>query len=161
MACTTFPLAPAATPAPRSLRLWVTLGVASVFTFAYGAFVTLEAARAVREGGLALHIVGFGLAVLACVGGWGALSRHAWGLSLALVAARGNLFLLSSAILLAVWDEWAGMNSPGGDPLVGLAALGAFQAAALLLALHTGREGERLVRHGSGRTRTSFAATDR
>ena len=161
MACTSFPLAPPAAPSHRSLRLWITLGAVTIFTVAYGVFVALEAVRAVREGGLALHVVGFGLAVLACVGGWGALARRAWGLSLALVAARGNLFLLSSAILLALWDEWAGMDSSGGDPLVALAALGAFQAAALLLAVHTGhgREGPAHVR--SGHTRSSFAAMDR
>lgn len=136
MACTSFPeaLAPASRR-PRRLGLGVSVVAMSVLTLAYGWFVLSEMARPARDGGVALLVVGLGLALLACAGGWGALRGQAWGLSLGALAARGNLFLLGSAIALTAWDEWAGLASGAAEaPLVALAAFGAAQAATLLLA---------------------------
>jgi hypothetical protein len=144
MACTSFSetLPPARRPR-RPFPLLATVVAMSVLTVTYGWFVLLEAARPARDGGVALLIVGVGLALLACAGGWGALRGHTWGVSLGALAARGNLFLLGSAIALTAWDEWAGLGARASRaPLVALTAFGAAQAAMLLLAGRTSREAD-------------------
>jgi hypothetical protein len=133
MACTSFPTV-VVTSRPRGLggRLLLTAAFASVFSGAYGAFVYSEAVRPMHGGSLALYTVGFGLALAASIGAWAAVSRRAWGLSVAAVAAQGNLFLLASATLLALGEAFAGIGTRG--PVVALAALGALQAATVVLA---------------------------
>ncbi len=137
MACTSFPpivVRPRAKG--RELRLVLTAASATLFSVAYAWFVVLEAARLARSGSLALHVVGLAFSFVASVGGWGALSKYAWGLSLAALAARGNLLLLASAIALAAWDASVGKGPR--DPIILLAALGAIQAATVILAAPAG-----------------------
>jgi hypothetical protein len=138
MACTSFPpIVVRPRPKERELRLVLTAASATLFSVAYAWFVVLEAARPARSGSLALHVVGLAFSFVASVGGWGALSKCTWGLSLVVLAARGNLFLLAFAIALAAWDAWAAGQGPR-DPIILLAALGAIQAATVILAAPTG-----------------------
>jgi hypothetical protein len=132
MACTSFPTVVVQPPRPRyDLRSLLTALSATLFSVAYTGFVLLEATRPACDGSLALHVVGLGFSFVASFGGWGALLRTTWGLALALLAARGNLFLLTSAIALAVWD--ASVGQAPRDPIVVLAALGALQAVTVIL----------------------------
>jgi hypothetical protein len=138
MASTFFPFAgsPASSRLPkrRLFRLLVTAVLASVLSLAYATFVAIEGVRPARDGSIALYVVGVVFAFLGCAGGWGAFGRRAWGRPLTALAAKANLFLLASAILLAAWDEWAGLVAQTRGPIVALAALGTLQAATLLLA---------------------------
>jgi hypothetical protein len=138
MACTSFPPPIVVRPRPkeRELRLVLAAASATLFSVVYAGFVVLEAARPVRSGSLALHVVGLAFSFVASIGGWSALSKCAWGLSLVVLAARGNLLLLAFAIALAAWDAWAGQGPR--DPIILLAALGAIQAATVILAAPAG-----------------------
>lgn len=133
MACTTYPqLVVPSRPVRSAVRLSLVAGAATVFAGAYGWFVASEAARPSHGGALAAYVTGFGFALAAAVGAWAAATRRAWGLSLAALAAQGNLILLALATLLALVEDLVG---PGGrEPLIALAALGAVQAAVVVLA---------------------------
>jgi hypothetical protein len=137
MACASYPDSLSLTTAPRARRdrrLLSAVLAASAFALAYTAYLVFDVARAADHGGVALHVVGVTLALVASTGGWAAVQGQPWGLPLVEQGARGNLALLGAAIAFTAWDSWAGGGGACHEPFVALAALGAIQAATLLLA---------------------------